>query len=74
MVGASLNLWFPMCLAENFDPVCFYLYSVLPEDDWFVDVSQEAIYRLNGKSILFDGHQYPRSPTTSISAYSMLSI
>ncbi|RWR72453.1 exocyst complex component EXO84B-like protein [Cinnamomum micranthum f. kanehirae] len=48
--------------------------SVLPEDEWFVDISQEAIYRLNGKSILFDGHQYPRSPTTSISAYSMLSV
>eukprot|EP01018_Ginkgo_biloba_P010559 Gb_05065 [translate_table: standard] len=48
--------------------------SVLPEDDWFVDVAQEAVLKLTGKSRSGNGDREPNSPTASVSAQSMSSV
>lgn len=48
--------------------------SVLPEDDWFTDVCQEAIERLSGKSKLVNGDRDLNSPTASTSAQSISSV
>ncbi|KAM7254202.1 hypothetical protein ACFE04_031884 [Oxalis oulophora] len=49
-------------------------YSVLPEDDWFNDVCQEAMDRLSGKPKAINGDRDPNSPTASVSAQSISSI
>ncbi|XP_042520630.1 exocyst complex component EXO84B-like [Macadamia integrifolia] len=55
-------------------------FSVLPEDDWFTDVCQDAIERLTGKAKAINGdrdYNSPRevnSPTASISAHSVSSL
>ncbi|XP_010259752.1 PREDICTED: exocyst complex component EXO84B-like [Nelumbo nucifera] len=49
-------------------------YSVLPEDEWFIDICQEAIERLTGKSRAVNGDRDPNSPTASVSAQSISSI
>uniref|UniRef100_A0A0C9QR77 TSA: Wollemia nobilis Ref_Wollemi_Transcript_13085_3076 transcribed RNA sequence n=1 Tax=Wollemia nobilis TaxID=56998 RepID=A0A0C9QR77_9CONI len=48
--------------------------SVLPEDDWFVDVAQESILKLSGRSRNINGDREPNSPTASVSAQSMSSV
>ncbi|KAK2969960.1 hypothetical protein RJ640_008300 [Escallonia rubra] len=55
--------------ATGMDP-----YSVLPEDDWFTEICQEAIERLSGKSRAANGERDPHSPTASVSAHSISSI
>lgn len=48
--------------------------SVLPEDDWFIDICQEAIERLSGKPRAINGDRDPNSPTASLSAQSISSV
>lgn len=49
-------------------------YAVLPEDEWFGEISQEAIDRLSGKPRLVNGDRDLSSPTASVSAQSISSI
>ncbi|KAK1416961.1 hypothetical protein QVD17_26081 [Tagetes erecta] len=49
-------------------------YSVLPEDEWFGDICQEAMDRLSGKPRLANGERDLSSPTASVSAQSISSI
>lgn len=49
-------------------------YSVLPEDEWFVDVAQDAMLKLSGRSRSVNGDREPNSPTASVSAQSMSSV
>ncbi|KAF9609113.1 hypothetical protein IFM89_013367 [Coptis chinensis] len=55
--------------ATGMDP-----YSVLPEDDWFSEVSQIAIKMLSNKSKFGNMDRDSTSPTASISAQSVSSI
>ncbi|XP_002525003.2 exocyst complex component EXO84B [Ricinus communis] len=48
--------------------------SVLPEDDWFNDICQEAMERLSGKPKAVDGDRELNSPTASVSAQSISSV
>lgn len=48
--------------------------SVLPEDDWFNEVCQEAMERLSGKPKGINGERDLSSPTASVSAQSISSI
>lgn len=48
--------------------------SVLPEDDWFIEICQEAIERLSEKSKSINGDRDLNSPTASLSAQSMSSV
>ncbi|XP_010934263.1 exocyst complex component EXO84B [Elaeis guineensis] len=48
--------------------------SVLPSDDWFVDIAQETITRISGKARMANGDREPNSPTASVSAQSMSSV
>ncbi|KAK9084528.1 hypothetical protein Syun_031544 [Stephania yunnanensis] len=48
--------------------------SVLPDDEWFLDVSQEAIDRLTGKAKGANGERDLNSPTASVSAQSVSSV
>ncbi|KAF5176301.1 Exocyst complex component exo84b like [Thalictrum thalictroides] len=48
--------------------------SVLPEDEWFIDISQEAIERLTGRTRAVNGERDLNSPTASISAQSTSSV
>ncbi|KAK4754238.1 hypothetical protein SAY87_002342 [Trapa incisa] len=49
-------------------------YSVLPEDDWFYGICQEAIDRLSGKPRAINGERDLNSPTASVSAQSISSV
>ncbi|CAH1425385.1 unnamed protein product [Lactuca virosa] len=49
-------------------------YAVLPEDEWFGEISQEAIDRLSGKPRIANGERDLSSPTASVSAQSISSI
>ncbi|KAG9456097.1 hypothetical protein H6P81_000605 [Aristolochia fimbriata] len=55
--------------ATGIDP-----YSILPEDDWFADIAQDAINRLTGRGRSMNGDRDLNSPTASVSAQSMSSI
>lgn len=48
--------------------------SVLPEDEWFNDVCQDAIERLSGRPKAINGDRDPNSPTASVSAQSISSV
>ncbi|XP_073140008.1 exocyst complex component EXO84B [Henckelia pumila] len=48
--------------------------SVLPEDDWFNEICQDAIERLSGKPKLVNGERDLNSPTASVSAQSVSSV
>ncbi|KAL6638069.1 hypothetical protein ACP70R_025641 [Stipagrostis hirtigluma subsp. patula] len=49
--------------------------SVLPSDDWFIDVAQETISRISGKPPRFaNGEREVNSPTASVSAQSVSSV
>lgn len=48
--------------------------SVLPEDDWFIDICQEAMERLSGKPKVANGERELNSPTASVSAQSISSV
>ncbi|XP_010923330.1 exocyst complex component EXO84B isoform X1 [Elaeis guineensis] len=48
--------------------------SVLPSDDWFIDIAQETISRISGKARLANGDRELSSPTASVSAQSMSSV
>ncbi|XP_041005813.1 exocyst complex component EXO84B-like [Juglans microcarpa x Juglans regia] len=49
-------------------------YSLLPEDDWFNEICQEAIERLSGKPKATSGDRELNSPTASVSAHSISSV
>lgn len=49
-------------------------YSVLPEDNWFNDICQDAIETLSGKPREINGDRDLNSPTASVSAQSVSSI
>lgn len=55
--------------ATGIDP-----YSELPEDDWFIELCQDAIEKLSGKSKAANGERDLNSPTASVSAHSVSSI
>ncbi|ONI17572.1 hypothetical protein PRUPE_3G167600 [Prunus persica] len=48
--------------------------SVLPEDDWFNEVCQDAIERLSGRPKAANGDRDLNSPTASVSAQSISSV
>ncbi|XP_048419868.1 exocyst complex component EXO84B-like isoform X2 [Pyrus x bretschneideri] len=48
--------------------------SVLPEDEWFNEVCQDAIERLSGKPKAVNGDRDLSSPTASVSAQSISSV
>ncbi|KAJ6773254.1 EXOCYST COMPLEX COMPONENT 8 [Salix koriyanagi] len=48
--------------------------SVLPEDEWFNEICQDAMERLSGKPKGIDGDREVNSPTASVSAQSISSI
>ncbi|KAF6149071.1 hypothetical protein GIB67_018649 [Kingdonia uniflora] len=51
--------------------------SVLPEDEWFIDISQDAIDKLTGKPRAINGERDRdglNSPTASVSAHSISSV
>lgn len=48
-------------------------YSVLPEDNWFNDICQDAIELLSGKPREINGERDSNSPTASVSAQSVSS-
>lgn len=48
--------------------------SVLPEDDWFIEICQEAMERLSGKPKVANGERELNSPTASVSAHSISSV
>ncbi|KAL6894281.1 hypothetical protein ACP4OV_008379 [Aristida adscensionis] len=48
--------------------------SVLPSDDWFIDVAQETITRISGRARVANGDREVNSPTASVSAQSVSSI
>ncbi|KAL5196949.1 hypothetical protein ABZP36_000461 [Zizania latifolia] len=47
--------------------------SVLPSDDWFMDVAQEVVSMISGKGRVANGEREVNSPTASVSAHSMSS-
>ncbi|XP_066393615.1 exocyst complex component EXO84B-like [Miscanthus floridulus] len=47
--------------------------SVLPGDDWFMDVSQEVVSMISGRGRAANGDREVNSPTASVSAHSMSS-
>lgn len=49
-------------------------YSVLPEDNWFNEICQDAIETLSGKPREINGDRDLNSPTASVSAQSVSSI
>ncbi|KAJ7962700.1 Exocyst complex component EXO84B [Quillaja saponaria] len=55
--------------ATGMDP-----YSVLPEDEWFNEICQDAIERLSGKPKAVNGDRDLNSPTASVSAQSISSV
>ncbi|KAG0481923.1 hypothetical protein HPP92_010007 [Vanilla planifolia] len=48
--------------------------SVLPSDDWFIDIAQETVSKITGKTRMANGERDLNSPTASVSAMSMSSI
>ena len=48
--------------------------SVLPSDDWFIDVAHETISRISGKAHAGSVEREVNSPTASVSAQSMSSV
>ncbi|KAL8458835.1 hypothetical protein ACS0TY_036370 [Phlomoides rotata] len=55
--------------ATGMDP-----YSVLPDDDWFNEICQDAIEKLSGKVKVANGERDLNSPTASVSAQSISSV
>ncbi|KAG6760579.1 hypothetical protein POTOM_037102 [Populus tomentosa] len=47
---------------------------VLPEDEWFNEICQDAMERLSGKPKAIDGDREVNSPTASVSAQSISSV
>lgn len=47
--------------------------SALPTDDWFIDIAQETVSKISGKSRVTADRE-PNSPTASVSAQSMSSV
>ncbi|XP_020091692.1 exocyst complex component EXO84B-like [Ananas comosus] len=47
--------------------------SVLPSDDWFIDVAQDTISKISGRARVANGDRELSSPTASVSAQSMSS-
>ena len=57
----------------KFQPIFLFLCSVLPGDDWFMDVAQEVVSMISGKGRAANGDREVNSPTASISAHSISS-
>ncbi|KAJ7952028.1 Exocyst complex component EXO84B [Quillaja saponaria] len=55
--------------ATGMDP-----YSVLPEDEWFNEICQDAFERWSGKPKVINGDRDLNSPTASVSAQSISSV
>lgn len=51
--------------------LCFCCVRVLPDDEWFNEICQDAIERLSGKS---KADRDLNSPTASVSAQSISSV
>lgn len=51
-----------------------FVVSVLPDDEWFSDICQEAIERLSGKPKAINVDRDSNSPTASVSAHSISSV
>jgi hypothetical protein len=51
-----------------------FVVSVLPEDEWFNEICQDAIERLSGKPKAINGDRDNNSPTASVSAHSISSV
>nr|GMC73044.1 exocyst complex component EXO84B [Ipomoea batatas] len=49
-------------------------YSILPEDEWFTEICQDAMERLSGKPKAANGERDLNSPTASVSAQSISSV
>jgi len=49
-------------------------YSVLPDDDWFIQIAEESIERISGTTRNEFDERDPNSPTASVSAMSMSSM
>ncbi|PWA64320.1 Cullin repeat-like-containing domain-containing protein [Artemisia annua] len=69
VVNEIINKALASFSATGVDP-----YGVLPEDEWFADVCQEAMDRLSGKPRFVNGERDISSPTASVSAQSISSI
>ena len=52
----------------------FFFVRVLPEDEWFNEICQDAMERLSGKPKAIDGDREVNSPTASVSAQSISSV
>ncbi|PKA52548.1 hypothetical protein AXF42_Ash001528 [Apostasia shenzhenica] len=48
--------------------------SVLPSDDWFIDIAQETISKVSGRTRIGNGDRELTSPTASVSAMSISSV
>ena len=71
LVGFSVSrFWQVCCIAIEAFGFLFHV-SVLPDDDWFNDICQDAIERLSGK---LKADRDINSPTASVSAQSMSSV
>ncbi|CAN1298630.1 Exocyst complex component EXO84B [Linum perenne] len=69
VVSEIINKGMAAFAATGMDPD-----RVLPEDEWFNEVCQEAMERLSGKPKAIDGDRELNSPTASVSAQSMSSV
>ncbi|XP_071741993.1 exocyst complex component EXO84B-like [Rutidosis leptorrhynchoides] len=69
VVNEIINKALAAFSATGVDP-----YSVLPEDEWFADICQDAIERLSGKPRFVNGERDLSSPTASVSAQSISSM
>ncbi|GJS00400.1 exocyst complex component EXO84B [Tanacetum coccineum] len=69
VVNEIINKALASFSATGVDP-----YGVLPEDEWFADICQEAMDRLSGKPRFVNGDRDLSSPTASVSAQSISSI
>lgn len=67
----SCSLLFPW--TSKLKSVCLLLCSVLPGDDWFMDVAQEVVGMISGRGRAANGDREINSPTASVSAHSMSS-
>eukprot|EP01018_Ginkgo_biloba_P013357 Gb_20183 [translate_table: standard] len=65
IISKAMNMF----TASGMDPNSF-----LPEDEWFVDAAQEAVFKLSGKLTSAPLDREPNSPTTSVSAQSASSL
>ncbi|KAF4350952.1 hypothetical protein F8388_021659 [Cannabis sativa] len=69
VVGEIISKAMAAFVSTGMDP-----NNVLPEDEWFNEVCQDAIERLSGKPKGINGERELNSPTASVSAQSISSV